>query len=261
MPPEAPEFAAWLISTGRALGYTTNTALAKAIGVPQPTVSRWKGGSKPSVEHLVKISELFGVELKTLLVLAGYMQGDVGKALRPPRSQGDRIIDEMSAPQAYKEDLRAFWQQREAEELDRLRVLAEGLDNAVAITGVGDSKSMEPWLEDAMRTNLPQHVQALRRAVAAPASVTWILQVHPAHGSDPNQVLEEAMEQAVEVTQQIVEDEEGYSPSMHGVPPTWMLLGPTFETPEEAEAALAALRRAYPTFHPGEVEYHSASEA
>lgn len=69
------EFSSWLEATRKAMGFRTNTALAEALGIPQPTVSRWKSGAQPSVEHLAKLSDLFGVSLKTLLVLAGHLPG------------------------------------------------------------------------------------------------------------------------------------------------------------------------------------------
>lgn len=70
------EFSAWLDATSKAIGFRTNTALANALGVPQPTVSRWKSGSQPSVDHLVKVSRLVGIHLEHLLVLAGYMDAE-----------------------------------------------------------------------------------------------------------------------------------------------------------------------------------------
>lgn len=68
-------FGPWLIATRKAMGFRTNSALANALDIPQPTISRWQSGAKPSVEHLVKLSDLFGVELKTLLILSGHMAG------------------------------------------------------------------------------------------------------------------------------------------------------------------------------------------
>ena len=70
------EFGSWLNATRKAMGFPTNSALARALDIPQPTISRWQSGAKPSVEHLVKVSELLGVGLKTLLILSDHMSGN-----------------------------------------------------------------------------------------------------------------------------------------------------------------------------------------
>ncbi|MFE1104117.1 helix-turn-helix domain-containing protein [Nocardiopsis alba] len=133
--PQTSPFAEWLISTGRALGYTTNTSLAKALGVPQPTVSRWKSGSKPSVEHLVKISELFGVELKTLLILSGHIQGDIVKEVHPPLNQAERMISDAQISAGQKQLIVEYWRNRMGEEHARLARVVAFAEEAVEAGG------------------------------------------------------------------------------------------------------------------------------
>lgn len=41
--------------------------LAKEIGVHTSTISNWKGGKRPLVEHLVLVSNFFGVTVDDLL--------------------------------------------------------------------------------------------------------------------------------------------------------------------------------------------------
>lgn len=41
--------------------------LAKEIGVHTSTVSHWRDGKKPQVEHLKRVAEFFGVSLESLI--------------------------------------------------------------------------------------------------------------------------------------------------------------------------------------------------
>lgn len=257
------KFADWLISTGRAMGYATNSALAHAIGVPQPTVSRWKKGAKPSVEHLVSISDLFGIELKTLLVLSGHMQGDVSPGkLAPPPSQADRIIDSVNAPEPYKTELRIFWAAREREELYRLELLAEAVETAHSMdAGEEERKSFHPWIETALATELPLHVQALRNAIEPSASNTWILHMHPSVKGDAHEILMKDVVSGVEATQTIYAEDGWYHPSIRATEGSRFLLrGPSSQSLEETRESLRSMLRNYPTLKLRDLEIIHAPE-
>lgn len=164
MPSRHPTFSEWVTSTGRALGYTNNAALARALGVQQSTVSRWKTGSKPSVEHLNKISELFGVDLKVLLVLAGYIEAAPlsPEELQPAaaRTNAETMIDAADLTGEQKELLQRFWVQRLEEEESRLTDVIAFVERVKA-TGIVDDYSLEEELENQSRTAAPRHFQAL----------------------------------------------------------------------------------------------------
>lgn len=91
------DFGSWLTATRKAMGFPTSSSLARKIGIPQPTISRWQSGAKPSVEHLVKISDLFGIDLKTLLILSGHMQGDTEGVTDPPEGLVFVSLDDLQA--------------------------------------------------------------------------------------------------------------------------------------------------------------------
>ncbi len=245
-----------MTATGHALGYSTSASLARALGIQQSTVSRWKKGTKPSVEHLVKISELFGVELKTLLILSGHMEGDVSPAaLAAPPTPADRIIEGIDAPEEYRAHLRMFWLAREREELERLELLAEGIENAYNMLGRRDRQSFQPWVETALATELPLHVQVLRDAVDPPPNTTWILQVHPSVQGDAHDLLMKDVRQRVMVSQSVYEEDGWYYPSIHALEGSrWLLRGPSFQSLQEALDALQKMRRFYPTLKAQEVE-------
>jgi transcriptional regulator with XRE-family HTH domain len=68
------EFAEWMVSTSRILGYTSNSELARAL----------------------KISSLFGIELKALLAMAGYISHQQARisndALTPKVPEGHVVV-------------------------------------------------------------------------------------------------------------------------------------------------------------------------
>jgi transcriptional regulator with XRE-family HTH domain len=62
--------------------FESEAALARQLGVPQSTVTRWRrGATRPRVEQLLTLSEVSGISIETLVRTAGY---------RPPgrRTQG-----------------------------------------------------------------------------------------------------------------------------------------------------------------------------
>ncbi|MBC6456353.1 helix-turn-helix domain-containing protein [Actinomadura sp. HBU206391] len=129
MPTDAEEtpgqFATWLESTAQALGYTSDSALAKALEVKQSTVSRWKRSAtaKPSTEHLLRISKLFRIQLEPLLVLSGHVPADaVGQSEMPPAAvtATERQIADAEVPDEVRELLRRYWDARTREEQSRL---------------------------------------------------------------------------------------------------------------------------------------------
>lgn len=244
-------FSEWLVHTSTVLGYRTNTSLAKALDVPQPTVSRWKSGSKPSVEHLVKLSELFGVELKTLLVLAGYMKGNDAKEARPPLSAAERIIAESEAGDIAKELLASFWAWREAEELRRLRLLVEGLESSMNITGIYDPQSLEPWMDQAVQTDLPKHIQRLVRAAnqrsleRLPRLVLYYKDL-PKDG-EPD-VFQEAERAHAPVYTQVLQRAEGWAFEVIPEDGKWALVCSPFKDQEQAEESLHVWLSEHPNF-------------
>ncbi|WP_433699074.1 helix-turn-helix domain-containing protein [Nocardiopsis sp. CA-288880] len=261
----APTFADWLFNTGRALGYTTNSALARALGVPQPTVSRWKTGSKPSVEHLVKISELFGVELKLLLVLAGYMKGDVRDIpLEAPTSKAERLIAESEVGEAAEALLSSFWGRRQDEELKRLEKLVAGIQESVRLTGSYDLRSMEKSLDDALQTELPQHVHHLvrgltRRKLAYQAR--WVLYSKELPKDGEPDAFAESEEAHASLTARVYETPNGWGFEVVPGNGAWALVGSPFDSRTAAEESLALWAMDHPNFDLKLKEDEDAPEA
>lgn len=263
---EELRFADWLIATGRAMGYATYTSLAQALGVPQPTVSRWKAGAKPSVEHLVRISELFGIELKTLLVLSGHMKGDVSsEQLGPPPSEADRMINESGLEEAFKEVLRNFWRERMREERSRLQSLIQGTDHAVSPSGGIRATELEPWLEKAGESSLARHVQRFQNALAeAPKPYTWFVanrfESEPL-SSAPKRFLRTVKAGGMVEARVVREGAAGgFFPLISCPDGGWDALTENLETAEEAEGAIRDFFGNYPTLTFKEVRQVDAAE-
>lgn len=86
---ETSEFALWLDMTASAMGFKNDAALAKALGINPSSISRWKSGMQPRVSHLAKVSEIFGVDLKPLLVISGHLEA---------KADGPGFTTELSIP-------------------------------------------------------------------------------------------------------------------------------------------------------------------
>lgn len=53
--------------------FATNAELARAVGVAESTILRWRRGDvTPSVPHLLKLSKATGTSTDLLLKIAGY---------------------------------------------------------------------------------------------------------------------------------------------------------------------------------------------
>jgi hypothetical protein len=68
----------WLDSVVPAL-FPSDAALSRALDVPQSYVWRWRRGTTPEVPSLVKLANVTGMKLESLLRIAGYLPGDEDK--------------------------------------------------------------------------------------------------------------------------------------------------------------------------------------
>lgn len=160
-PTEPLSFPRWLADMSRALGYAREADLARALGLPQSTVSRWRKGSRPSVEHLVRLSRVLKTELEPLLVLSGHVDADIGVDVlaRPPeppspRTETVRRIEEADMPEAMRAVLRYYWDKRLQEERARVYRFIDQFSGRLEPS----LDEMKDWLAKAYETDLPQHV-------------------------------------------------------------------------------------------------------
>lgn len=128
MPDDQPlPFVSWLDGMARAYGYARDADVARGLGLPQSTVSRWRRGARPSVEHLMKIAKTFRTDLVSLLALTGHVGPDFVHDTelpeRPPQDPGERVIQEAELPDEAKEAFSRFWRSRLDEEKQRLETL------------------------------------------------------------------------------------------------------------------------------------------
>ena len=101
---EPSPFADWLDGMARAFGYPRDADLARKLQLRQSTVSRWRKGARPSVEHLLRVAALFGTNITVLLKLAGYipMDFELDEVPEPPSAKTETVrrIADAELPQA-----------------------------------------------------------------------------------------------------------------------------------------------------------------
>lgn len=69
------KFALWLDSIVPAV-IPTDAEFARRVGVNQSYVHRWRRGRRPQVPALIKIADVTGTNLETLLRIVGYAPGE-----------------------------------------------------------------------------------------------------------------------------------------------------------------------------------------
>lgn len=118
------------------MGYPTDASLAEALEISPSTILRWRRGSRPSVEHLAKLSSILGVRLEGLLALAGHVSPGVFDANadlpEPPSpiTETVRRITDSPLSDASKDALIKYWNERLAEERALVYELIRILDGA-----------------------------------------------------------------------------------------------------------------------------------
>lgn len=162
-----PTFVEWLNNVSLAAGYSSTTALAQRLGVSQSTVSRWKTRSaRPGIDHLVKLSKLFKVELTALLVIADYIDPEAAdvtpESYYPEPSTRDTavsagVLAELEGDQS--EAIYRFWNRRLQEEETRLQEALE-MTRGVAQFGADPAVIRRHWPR-LLSTDLSKHVSDL----------------------------------------------------------------------------------------------------
>lgn len=161
-PASPSDFADWLSRTARGLGYTSDIQLARALGIQPSTISRWRTkGLRPSVEHLLRISKLFGINIVPLLALAGHVPPEAvadSEVPEPPSpvTETVRRIEDAQLDDLYKKILLAYWDRRLEEERNRVYAMIDLFESWQAKQKRPDAGTRALKLLD---TRLPAHVQ------------------------------------------------------------------------------------------------------
>jgi hypothetical protein len=103
------EWAEWLGERMLVLGFEGNSDLARATGVPDSVISRWRtSATTPSIGQLRRLQSALQMSLVELLVAAGHLTADEARVTSftvPQRlSKGTR--DAISQDQELDDDLR-----------------------------------------------------------------------------------------------------------------------------------------------------------
>jgi hypothetical protein len=77
----APTWAEWLGHRMAELGFASNSDLARAAGVPDSVISRWRtSGTTPSLTQLRRLQRPLHATLLQLLVASGHLTADEAQA-------------------------------------------------------------------------------------------------------------------------------------------------------------------------------------
>lgn len=77
-------FSEWFDALYRERGYETDAAVARALGVQQSVIKRWREGSAPSVDNLRKISHALAVPMQQAMIAAEYLTPDEATVVTVP---------------------------------------------------------------------------------------------------------------------------------------------------------------------------------
>ncbi|OOL30445.1 hypothetical protein GQ85_19870 [Rhodococcus rhodochrous] len=77
-------FSEWFDALYRERGYDTDAAVARALGVQQSVIKRWREGSAPSIDNLRKISTTLAVPMQQAMIAAGYLTPDEASVVTVP---------------------------------------------------------------------------------------------------------------------------------------------------------------------------------
>ncbi|GGT38553.1 helix-turn-helix domain-containing protein [Nonomuraea spiralis] len=166
------QFSVWLTQMSRAMGYPTDASLAEALEISPSTILRWRRGSKPSITHLVSLSEVLGVQLVGLLALTGHADPDIlgsrAKLPEPPSpiTETVRRIRSSALSDHVRGALARYWDGRLAEERHRVYELIRVLEGAERgeIDVIDDLLKV---LSLASQPGLPKHLVTLLREVTS----------------------------------------------------------------------------------------------
>jgi transcriptional regulator with XRE-family HTH domain len=150
------------------MGYPTDASLAEALEISPSTILRWRRGSRPSVEHLARLSNILGVRLEGLLALAGHVSPGVfdTKADVPvppsPITETVRRITDSPLSDASKDALIKYWNERLTEEralvYELIRIVAgaergevDVVDDLAAILRLASQPELSSHLVELLR--------------------------------------------------------------------------------------------------------------
>ena len=116
-----PNLYAYLEAYWRANGTNANAWSGAHVGIEAPTLSRWRGGSVPSLTTMRTVADALGLSMLDILLIAGIVDASeaTGQPPTPPVLSVDAAIK--SDP-----DLTPFQRKTLADILDALRRVESG---------------------------------------------------------------------------------------------------------------------------------------
>lgn len=77
-------FSEWFDAIYRERGYEHDAAVARALGIQQSVIKRWREGSAPSIDNLRKVSRVLEVPMQQTLIAAGVLTEGEASVVKVP---------------------------------------------------------------------------------------------------------------------------------------------------------------------------------
>ncbi|WP_157251059.1 helix-turn-helix domain-containing protein [Nonomuraea typhae] len=164
------EFADWLSTTARGLGYRTDAQLAAALEVQQSTVTRWRKGNQPQIKHLIEMARLFQMPVAPLLVLAGHVPADLLGGVEPaglPMTESVRRIRDAPLTDLQKKALTVYWDKRLADERQKLSYLIDWIAAGDSTSRQEAGDSLLDLITQGVRSQAATHLMELIETLVA----------------------------------------------------------------------------------------------
>jgi transcriptional regulator with XRE-family HTH domain len=161
------QFGEWLVRT-LAERDISQSKFAKAVGVSDSLVTRWKSGTQPSIEACQRIAEFFGVDPLRLAVTAGRVPAEVAGV------EGLPLPDDSARALAERQKMQELIEKKLSRSEDREALLSV-LEVLEAKDGIENEDDTEKIAE------------ALDRADRAIAALTQLLKPLEGYPNDDQQ--------------------------------------------------------------------------
>lgn len=129
-------FGEYLLSAMRAAGFPSNASLARASGITESSISKWRNDLEtPKHPMLRQLAPILGVPMRELVVAAGYMTWEEAGLDAAPKPPEPVDVDALLA----KSELSEADRKTVADELQRLRALNVGIERLKRRKDDGDN--------------------------------------------------------------------------------------------------------------------------
>ncbi len=129
-------FGEYLLSAMKAAGFRSNASLARASGITESSISKWRNDLEtPKHPMLRQLAPILGVPMRELVVAAGYMTWEEAGLEAEPKPPEPLDVNALLAKRNLSDEDRKIL----ADELQRLRALNQPIERSNKRKDDGDN--------------------------------------------------------------------------------------------------------------------------